>query len=107
MVYTDKWFFEQGKNEGHFGVRLLNTETINEDNNHSFMMGYAHGAMARAEETLEERKMTDLAKVGYVRSIGHAVAASGYPASDEHLSAEDKLIFEAGYQSGLLNAKQR
>ena len=107
MVYTDKWFFEQGKNEGHFGVRLLKTDEISEENNDIFMKGYAIGAMERASEDEPTKIKTDLARAGYIRAIGHAVAESGYPATDEQLPEEYKIIFEEGYQSGIKKGKSR
>lgn len=101
MNYDKKWFYDQGKNEGLFGIRLLDMHGETEENNHSFIMGYTEGSIKRAEQTEEEKKLTKLGRPEYIRSIGIAVSSLDYPASDKHLNEEEKKVFEEGKQAGL------
>ena len=100
MVYTQKWFYDQGKNEGLFGIRLVSLVGVTAENNEKYLQGYTEGSMIRVSQSEEEKKTIAIARVEYIRSIGHATASKGYPAVIDHLNEADQLLFMEGYNSG-------
>ena len=106
MTQNEKWFYNQGKKDGLFGIHLVNLKEQSEENNYSYLMGYTEGSMERASKPFEEN-IKALAKNEYIRSIGMAVAMKNFPASDEHLTEEEKAIFKEGFETGLKNKTRK